>query len=121
MDRYPIDSNPRLFLAAVPDPCTAERIYRLAGILKRAHKLSGRLIEPDRLHVSLFFLGGLSDQGIEEACAAAGEVRTEPFEVLFDRTASFRGKRDSRPFVLVGENGLRRLASFRRMLSGAMM
>lgn len=45
----------------------------------------------------------------------------EPFEVLFDRTASFRGKRDSRPFVLVGDNGLQRLVSFRRMLGGVMM
>ncbi len=111
----------RLFLAAVPDANAAARIHQLAGILKRAHKFSGRLIEPGRLHVSLFFLGGLSEQGVQAACAATAEVRTEPFEVLFDRTASFRGKPGSRPFVLVGEEGLRRLESFRRMLAGAMM
>jgi hypothetical protein len=34
------------------------RIYRLAAGLKRAHKLDGKIIEPDRLHISLFFLGG---------------------------------------------------------------
>lgn len=111
----------RLFLAAIPDADTAARIHRLAGVLKRAHQFNGRLIEPERLHVSLFFLGGLPEQDIGAACAAAAEVRMEPFEVLFDRTASFRGKRDSRPFVLVGDNGLQRLVSFRRMLGGVMM
>lgn len=111
----------RLFLAALPDPGTAARIHKLAGVLKRAHQFSGKLIEPARLHVSLFFLGGLPEQDIEAACAAATDVRMEPFEVLFDRTASFRGKRGSRPFVLIGEKGLEQLVSFRRMLSGAML
>ena len=48
------------------------------------------------------------------------EVRTEPFEVSFDRTASFRGRSGNRPFVLIGEKGLRRLQSFRQMLGAAM-
>ena len=43
-----------------------------------------------------------------------------PFEVSFDRTASFRGRPGNRPFVLIGENGLCRLQSFRQMLSAAM-
>jgi len=47
-------------------------------------------------------------------------VRTEPFEVSFDRTASFRGRPDNRPFVLIGGQGLRRLQSFRQMLGAAM-
>ncbi|SDH46901.1 MULTISPECIES: 2'-5' RNA ligase family protein [Bradyrhizobium] len=111
----------RLFLAAIPDTGTAARIHRLAGVLKRAHQFNGKLIEPERLHVSLFFLGGLPEPDIRAACAAAAEVRMEPFEVLFDRTASFRGKGDSRPFVLVGDNGLQRLISFRRMLGDVMM
>ena len=44
----------RLFLAAVPDTDTALRVYRLAAALKRAHKFDGKIIEPDRLHISLF-------------------------------------------------------------------
>ena len=48
------------------------------------------------------------------------DVRTERFEVSFDRTASFRGRPDNRPFVLIGEKGLRRLQSFRQMLGAAM-
>ena len=111
----------RLFLATIPDAETSARIHRLAGILKRAHQFSGKLIAPNRLHVSLFFLGGLPEQDIRAVCAAAAEVRMEPFEVLFDRTASFRGKRGSRPFVLVGDEGLQRLTSFRQMLGDAML
>ena len=49
------------------------------------------------------------------------DVRAEPFEVSFDRSASFRGGPDNRPFVLIGEKGLRRLQSFRQMLGAAMM
>src|SRR2546421_10370314 len=108
MDEFGSSSGARLFLAAVPDAGTAERIHRLAGVLKRAHKFDGKLIAPERLHISLFFLGGLPQRHIRPACEAAMEVRTEPFEVSFDRTASFRGRPGNRPFVLIGENGLRR-------------
>ena len=48
------------------------------------------------------------------------DVRTEPFEVSFDRTASFRARSGNRPFVLIGENGLRQLQSFRQTLGAAM-
>ena len=48
------------------------------------------------------------------------DARTEPFEVSFDRTASFLGRPGNRPFVLIGEKGLRRLQSFRQMLGAAM-
>jgi 2'-5' RNA ligase len=112
----------RLFLAALPDGDTAARIHKLAGVLKRAHKFSGRLTEPERLHVSLFFLGSSPpEQDVRAACAAAADMRMEPFEILFDRTASFRGKRGSRPFVLVGDIGLQQLESFRRVLGDAML
>ena len=108
----------RLFLATVPDKATAARIFHLAGVLKRAHKFSGKLIAPDRLHVSLFFVGALPQ---DKVCAVRpdefGEMRMPPFEVSFDRTASFRGRPGSRPFVLVGGDGLGRLKSFRQGLS----
>ncbi|XSC48210.1 2'-5' RNA ligase family protein [Bradyrhizobium sp. RDT10] len=44
----------------------------------------------------------------------------EPFEVSFDRTASFRGRSGNHPFVLIGEDGLCRLKSFRQMLGAAL-
>jgi 2'-5' RNA ligase len=120
MDKFASSSSARLFLAAVPDAGTAERIHRLASMLKRAHKFDGKLIAPQRLHISLFFLGGLPECHVRAAREAAAELRTEPFEVSFDRTASFRGRAGSLPFVLIGENGLRHLESFRRMLGAAL-
>ena len=110
----------RLFLAAVPDAAAAARMYRLACTLKHAHKFDGTVIEPERLHVSLFFLGELSQQIVRVTREAAAEVRAPPFEVSFDRSASFRGRPGNRPFVLVGDDGLERLKSFRRTLGIAM-
>jgi RNA 2',3'-cyclic 3'-phosphodiesterase len=118
MDRR--DDVGRLFLAAVPDASTAAAIHDRADVLKRAHKLTGRLIDADSLHISLFFLGGLSEQSLRGACEAFADVRMKPFEVWFDRAVSFRGKPGNRPFVLFGENGVRQLTSLRRMLAAAM-
>lgn len=115
---YPRASNyPRLFLAALPDAAAAARIHCLAKLLKRAHNFSGKLIAPDRLHVSLFFLGGLPEQMVRILCEAADKVRVSPIEVSFDRTASFRGRDGSRPFVLIGGDGLNQLKSFRQALA----
>ena len=113
-------SSARLFLAAVPDAGTAERIHQLAGVLKRAHHFDGKLIAPERLHISLFALGGLPEGHLCAAWEAAMEVRTAPFQVWFDRTASFRGRPGNHPFVLIGEQGLRGLQSFRQMFCAAL-
>ena len=107
----------RLFLAAIPDAAIAAKIFRLAGILKRAHKFCGELIAADRLHVSLFFLGALR---AGEDCAICHEhgatLPIPPFEVSFDRTATFGRQPGNRPFVLFGGDGLSQLKSFRQQL-----
>ena len=110
-------TSTRLFLAALPDTAAALRISRLAASLKRAHGLSGKLIALDRLHVSLFFLGRLPGDASCTARAEDGELPIAPFEVRFDRTASFRGRLGNRPFVLIGGDGLNELKSFRRRLA----
>ena len=109
----------QLFLAIVPDAETSARIHRMAEILKAAHAFRGQLTPPDRLHVTLFSLGGLPEQLVEKVCEAIGEMRAEPFEISFDRTMSFRGRPGSRPFVLAGSDGLGRLKLFRRSLANA--
>jgi 2'-5' RNA ligase len=111
----------RLFLAVLPDADTSAEIYRKATIMKRARQFRGELTAPDHLHVTLFSLGGLPQPLIATACEAVAEIKAEPFDVSFDRTVSFRGRVGSRPFVLAGESGLRRLKSFRRSLASAMM
>ena len=109
----------RLFFAAVPDTVTAARIYRLGTALKRARRFDGKLVEQDRLHVTLFSLD-LSEHAVRMASEAAAEVSALPFVVSFDRTASFRVRNGDRPFVLLGDEGLQGLTGFRQMLGAAM-
>jgi 2'-5' RNA ligase len=118
MDRDFRDDG-RLYFAAVPDFHTAAKMHRLAGILKQAHRFSGRLIAQDCLHVSLLFLDRWSEQLARNACEAVAGVKMIPFEVSFDRTASFRGRPGNRPFVLVGGDTLDRLKSLGHALSAA--
>jgi hypothetical protein len=76
-----------LFIASVailPDAETSAQIHRMAAVMKAAHTFRGQLTAPDRLHVTLFSLGGLPEQLVEKACEAMGEVRAEPFEISFD-------------------------------------
>jgi 2'-5' RNA ligase len=110
-----------LFIAVVPEVRTATCIYRLGTILKCVHKFQGVLTSRDCLHVTLFFLGDEREHVVQMVCEAAAEVKMEPFEVSFDRTSSFRGKPDDHPFVLLGDNGLQRLRSFRQTLGAALM
>ena len=88
--------------------------------LKRAHRFGAKIIEPERLHVSLFFLGELPEPAIRIADEVAADVGTLPFQVLFDRSVTFRGKPGNQPFVLTGDDGVDRLKSFRRTLGLAM-
>src|SRR4051794_38519394 len=120
MQQNASSSSGRLFFAVVPDADTAVRIHRLARALKCAHKFDRKIIEPQLLHVSLFFLGELSEQIVRLAREAGAGVQAEPFELWFDRSASFRGRPGSRPFVLVGDEGVGRLRSFRRALGTAL-
>jgi 2'-5' RNA ligase len=113
----------RLFFAVTPSIDVAGRIHRLAEVVKRARQFDGSLTSIDRLHVTLFFLDGGSDAReyvVRMACEAAQEVRMSSFEVSFDRIASFRGRPDHHPFVLLGGDGLKGLKLFRRTLGAQM-
>jgi 2'-5' RNA ligase len=112
-------SGGRLFFAVVPDADASARIFRLARTLKAAHKFHGKLIAPECLHVSLFFLGEIDEQLVRIASDAAAEVRAQVFDVCFDRSASFLGRPGNRPFVLIGDRQ-QELRSFRGTLGAAL-
>jgi 2'-5' RNA ligase len=118
MDRVLGDGG-RLYFAAVPDFDSAARMYRLAGILQRAHRLRGKLIPPECLHVSPLFLGRWSEPVARHACEAVAGVRIDPFEVSFDRTASFGGRPGNHPLVLLGDETSDRLKSLGHALGAA--
>jgi 2'-5' RNA ligase len=96
----------RIFFACLPDEKTAARIYALAEALKAEHGLTGNLILPDHLHVTLFHLGdwaALPEEVVRLAKEAAGQVAAAPFDVTFKRAESFRNRTGIYPFVLTGD------------------
>jgi RNA 2',3'-cyclic 3'-phosphodiesterase len=96
----------RIFLAALPDAETAARIHGLAEKLKAEHGLSGNLILPGHLHVTLFHLGdwaALPEEIVSIASLAASRVRATVFDVTFKRAESLRNSTGVHPFVLTGD------------------
>jgi 2'-5' RNA ligase len=113
----------RWFFAVVPPADEASRIYRLGEVIQCARQLRGGLTSRDCLHVTLFFLGDandLSERRVRMAFEAGAEVKIEPFEISFDRSASFRGPPGRHPFVLLGGDGLNGVKELRRTLGVAM-
>ncbi|MEO6291836.1 MAG: 2'-5' RNA ligase family protein, partial [Burkholderiaceae bacterium] len=117
----------RLFFAILPDPATAARIGAFTQQLSSEHGLRGRPLLADRLHITLHHLGdyaGLPDGLIDSACQAAGQIKTAPFDVTFERVLSFGRKSRNRPIVLLGNQaesgGLADLMSFQKDLYAQM-
>jgi 2'-5' RNA ligase len=107
----------KLFFALFPPPAVAGRIAELGQQLARVHRLKGAATAPDRLHCSLHLLDPGRrdlDAAVERAREAAARIEAEPFDVVFDRTASF-GKA-AHHFVLYGERGTAALKAFRGAL-----
>lgn len=96
----------RLFFALMPDAAAAERAEQLALALSQQHGLKPRPGARDRFHVTLFHVGdfaGLPSQEVDQAGHVAEALRAQPFEVRFDRVASFSGSPRKLPYVLLGD------------------
>jgi len=122
------DNDPTLhnvFFAALPDTTMVASSGRIAGNVIRRLGVTATPIPPERLHISLLFVGGFSgacpSAVIDAAMMAAGTVSTAPFRVEFDRVASFSGGHGKRALVLTGGDGVAGLVTLRTALSQAMM
>ena len=102
-----------LFFAGVAGTEDAAHLHELAGAIDRQHGVGGRLLEAERLHVSLFAVGTYvdvrPDEDIARWCRAAAAVQCRASEIVFDRIATFGG--EGNPLVLksaddVGSAGL---------------
>lgn len=114
----PPAATDRLFFAIFPSASAAERIASLARRLRSEQGLKGRPLATDRFHVTLHHLGdhaGLPQDIVARAQTAAAAVVAAPFEVAFDRAASFRRPRNC-PFVLRGAEGVVALTVFQQAL-----
>jgi 2'-5' RNA ligase len=82
----------RLFFALVPPPALRDRIAAAAAGVEHAHPSGGRMLNPDRYHLTLRFLGDFDPlpPSLPDAARAAGDaVPLRPFELLLDHAGSF--------------------------------
>ena len=113
----------RLMFLLYPDPSTAERIAQEAARLKTALRLSGALLQTNRLHITLHHLGdyvGLPNDIVSKGVLAGQTLASAPFEVVFDRALSFANRPGNNPFTLQGGEGGSALISFQRALGEKM-
>jgi len=82
---------PRLFFAIWPDAGAAHSLRALA--LELAARAGGRAMPPEKIHLTLAFLGEVGADRADALVDAAGEVREAPFAMAFDRVGSFRRAR----------------------------
>jgi 2'-5' RNA ligase len=119
------DADPamdRLFFAIFPDPEVANQIARRIEGLRFVRQFAARPLATERLHITLHHLGdhaGVRRDIVTMAIEAAETITTAPFEVAFDRAASFHNGGNN-PFVLQGGEGLEALKTFQRDLGLAM-
>ena len=113
----------RLLFVIFPNADAPAQIVRLAREKRGEHRLRGRPLAADRLHVTLHHLGdydGLPRDRVAAAWEAAEIVVMPPFDIVLDRTASFSHGERNRPFVLLGSGGVAALTAFQRALGATM-
>jgi 2'-5' RNA ligase len=122
-----LDDDPVLhnvFFGTRPTAAAAVHIRRVGQELVRSRRLVTKLLPPERLHVSVFAVGGFSGTCppavINAAKAIADNVSMAPFTVAFDRVASFAGGNGRQALVLTGGEGVAGLVRFQQTLSLAM-
>ena len=113
-----------VFFGTRPPAAAAVPITRVGQELVRSQRLVAKLLPPERLHVSLFSVGGFSGAYppavINAAKAVADTVSMAPFTVAFNRVTSFAGGNGRQALVLTGDEGVAGLVRFQQVLSLAM-
>lgn len=79
----------RLFFALWPDQALRRVITSSAGDVANLRKLVGRKVPPERVHLTLLFLGQVSADAEARLCTAASAIRTSAFELVLDQAGCF--------------------------------
>jgi 2'-5' RNA ligase len=106
LDAKPTD---RLFFAVFVAPDAARRVQALQHEMQTLHRLQGKPVAVDRLHVTLAHLGdyaGLPNDLLAQAMSAGDAMKGAAFDVAFNRVGSFGGRPRNKPLVLQGEAGV---------------
>jgi 2'-5' RNA ligase len=113
----------RLLFAVLPDAGSASAGARRRQELRTKHRLRGKAIATERLHVTLHHVGdfaGLPEDIVAKTCAVASAVPMWPFTVEFNGALSFRGRSGNWPLVLQGDDGVFGLLVLQQRLGKAM-
>lgn len=81
----------RLFFALWPDEDAARALAGLSESL--AARAEGKPVPPEKIHLTLAFLGEVAPVRADAARRAAATVRTRAFELVLDQVGSFRSAR----------------------------
>ncbi len=77
----------RLFLALWPDDKTREQLFDVANQLKNENI---KLVKKPNLHMTLEFLGEVSDKDKDELIERLNDIKTEPFEIKLSQTGFWK-------------------------------
>ncbi|MBU1376288.1 MAG: 2'-5' RNA ligase family protein [Alphaproteobacteria bacterium] len=98
-----------VYFAILPPPEVAEQALRLITAARGRHGLTAKPTPPDRLHVSLNYIGDFKrpcGPVIDKAAEAARPVAARPFTVAFNRFGSWGLGGKGGPIVLWGDDGV---------------
>jgi 2'-5' RNA ligase len=111
-----------VFFAILVDAAAARQMTGLARDLSGEHGLTGRPLAAERLHISLYELGGrrgMTEKKIDAARGAAVTIAAPPFSVAFNCVRSL-SEADRPAIALYGGDG-DALTEFRRILGEALV
>jgi 2'-5' RNA ligase len=121
-DRHP-SALPNLagevFFAFKPDLSDAAETDRVSRKLRGACGLTGKPLTPDRLHLTVCYLGDLPElqqASLDRVKHIAAGMSARPFDITFDRVKSAPYPRSRKPFVLVASQTNAGLLLFQREL-----
>ncbi len=115
----------RIFFGLYLTERVAPQVQQLATRLRAEHGLRGGPLLTEHFHVTLCKVGdfaGLPAQVVAMAreAGAAMAAAMQPFEITFNRAASFGSKRGNHPYVLLGSDGIAAVVHFQQALRVAM-
>jgi 2'-5' RNA ligase len=81
----------RLFFALWPEEEARQELGQLARDLSLV--VDGKPVPPEKIHLTLAFLGEVAADRMDDAVAAAAAIRAAPFALELDRVGAFRSAR----------------------------
>lgn len=78
-----------MFFALWPEPALQTTLAATAKVIARSRSLGGREIPPERIHLTLLFLGDVAPDVEKRVLVAAGRIAARPFDLTLDQAGCF--------------------------------